>query len=502
MPDTSMLMLARQQITASLRMQQAVRILQMSSTEFTQEMETALSSNPFLEEPDHDDGQGDGLGGTVAANDPVVSADAVEASLPEAAIAAPTPAEALSMPSSSETDDSNLALKDPFDASPGGTAPARQANDADEEHDATRYAQRPANLREHLRGQLYSQPLNERERLAADVVIETLDDDGYLRGKVEESALALGVNPGLTADEIEAAIKLVQEFEPAGVGARDLRECLILQLLTIEHDHPGRRLALIMVRDGLEMLARRDISSLLKRFDCIETDLREAQLLIRKLDPRPCSSYADAPQSYVVPDVIVLESEGKLTTVVNPAMLPKARLNRGYVQLLRRARSSGHPAMRQQLQEARWLLRNAEQRFTTITRVAESIVQRQKEFFSKGEIALLPLSLRQIADELGLHESTISRATSNKYMATPRGLFEFKHFFPRQLETNSGGHCSAAAVRAMLKEMIASEMPGNPLSDVVLAKRLSERGIRVARRTVAKYRNLMRLPAADLRRTA
>lgn len=490
MPDTSMMLLARQQITASLRMQQAVRILQMSSTEFTQEMETALSSNPFLEEPDHEESVPEAAG--VAETTEVAVADA----------AAPAPEEATTtVPSLSESDDSNLALKDPFDASPGTTS-ARQTSDADDETDPGRYAQRPANLREHLRGQLYSQPLSERERIAADVVIETLDDDGYLRGKVEDSAVALGVNPVLSADEVEAAIKLVQEFEPAGVGARDLRECLILQLLTVEHDHPGRRLALILVRDGLDLLARRDISSLQKRFNSSEQDLREAQALIRKLDPRPCERYADAPQSYVVPDVIVLESDGKLTTVVNPAMLPRARLNRGYVQLLRRARSSGHPAMRQQLQEARWLLRNAEQRFTTITRVAESIVQRQREFFTKGEIALKPLSLRQIADELGLHESTISRATSNKYMATPRGLFDFKHFFPRHLDTDSGEHCSAAAVRAMLREMIESEQPSQPLSDVVLAKRLSERGIRVARRTVAKYRNLMRLPAADLRKSA
>lgn len=349
-------------------------------------------------------------------------------------------------------------------------------------------------LREHLRSQLNSPPLSERERLAAEAVIDALDDDGYLRTRLRDSLAIAGNLPPLSTDELESAIKLVQELEPAGVGARDLGECLMLQLLTIEHDRPGRCLAMSLVQGGLDLLARRDWSGLQRRFDCSEASLRLAHGLIRRLDTRPGCRYARAARDFIVPDVIVLENRGQMIATINPALLPRKRRSHGQAALERHydlAARDGADA------HATGNARNS-----TILRVAEVIVRKQHAFFVYGEIALRPLSLRQIADELGLHESTISRATGNKYMATPRGLFEFRHFLPRELATDSGEQCSSSAVRALLREMIDAEPASQPLSDVVLARRLTERGIRVARRTVAKYRAMMKLPPAELRRAA
>jgi RNA polymerase sigma-54 factor len=473
---------AKQQLAVSPRLQQAVRLLQMSALEFTQELQEALANNPFLEEPEAAESEGAAPGevrtDAAAVEEPAFDgADVVVEELP-----------------------SEAAAEDPF---ANADLPGRTVGERGGDLEPYDWVSEKPGLRDLLREQVCGQSLSPRERLVAALVIETLDDDGYLRGDVTETAAALPqpLDPPLGEDEIQAAVRIVQNFEPLGVAARSLQECLLLQLDALPDETRELELARRLVRGHLELLARHDYPALQRRLDCGDGSLRQAHALIRTLDPRPGQRYAQVESDYVVPDVIVRPVKGKLTAVVNPAVLPRARLNRGYIELFRRARDSGgNPALQQQLQEARWLLRNAEQRFVTIKRVADAIVARQRAFFAYGEIALKPLVLRAVADELGLHESTVSRATGNKYMATPRGLFEFKHFFSRQLATGTGGTCSATAVRALIKEMIEAENPEDPLSDVVLAQRLTAQGIQVARRTVAKYRTQLKLPPAELRR--
>lgn len=254
------------------------------------------------------------------------------------------------------------------------------------------------------------------------------------------------------------------------------------------------------MRSHLPRLAKREFTQMRRALGCTEEELRDACALIRMLDPRPGLRFSQAHAGYIVPDVIVAKIKGKWIALTNPAVAPCARVNKVYAELFAQTRGHNRTPLAHQLQEARWLIRNAQQRFATIQRVAEAIVAHQKHFLEYGEVAMKPLVLRDVAEELGLHESTISRATGNKYMATPRGIFEFKYFFSRQLATDTGGACSAASVRALLKEMIEAEDADAPLSDVSLAKMLAEQGVIVARRTVAKYRGLMRIAPAEMRR--
>lgn len=479
----------------SPRLQQAIRLLQMSAVEFDQEMREALSNNPFLEEAADDE--------RAAADDGAFA----QSELPAAEV---LPQSVLQEgPGSILTDAGRDAEQqrdeerdydrdDPLTVA----APSAPRSSDGEDSDPGVWASARLDLRDHLRQQLYASPLPARTRLAAEVVIDSLDDDGYLRDDVADAAAALGFDQPLGADELAAGIELVRSFDPAGVGARDLIDCLLLQLQAFDERTDGRALAMALLREGADLLARRDFCAMRARLGCDEDGLRRAYGLIRRLDPRPGGRFSVAPADYVIPDIIVTQRDGELIATINPVLRPQARLNQRYIELLHRSRARSHPAMAQQLQEARWLLRNAEQRFTTIQRVAEAILRRQRAFFVHGDLALKPMVLREVADEVGLHESTVSRATGNKYMVTPRGLFEFKHFFSRQLPTRGGGACSAAAVRALMQEIIQREDAKAPLSDVTIADLLRNQGIQVARRTVAKYRTMMKVLPAELRRQA
>ncbi len=496
MTQSSFAIAARQQMSASPQLQQAMRLLQMSAIEIQEEFQQELASNPFLEELEASEpGASNGEAAmTGAGHTERMNHEADEGQRPAG--------EAAALEGDHDSPDgvevSSLQAADWNELpAPGFEAPSRGAG-GDPEGDPCDWISADTTLREHLHDQVCGIQLDERQRLAAMLVIETLDDNGYLRDDVADTALALDLEQALGDDEIADGIRIVQQFDPAGIAARDLPECLSLQLRTLDPDTPGRDLAMKLT-GHLELLARRDHRELQRRLDCSEPAILEAHALIRTLEPHPGLRFAAPRVDYVVPDVIVVRQKGKLNAVINPAVLPRARLNSGCIDLLRRSRDGKYPAMQQQLQEARWLLRNIEQRYITIQRVAEAIVARQRAFFEYGEIALKPLLLREIADELGLHESTLSRATGKKYMATPRGTFEFKHFFSRRLGTDTGGSCSATAVRAAIREMIESEDRGAPLSDVSLAKMLTENGICVARRTVTKYRNQLKLAPVELR---
>jgi len=447
----------KQQLTLTPRLQQSVKLLQLSAIECVQELHQAIAQNPFLEEP-------------------------VEA--PE------TPAQG-EEPARESTDRTDRELD--FTASSSGSS-----GGGEDTPDWTEWTASPATLRDSLREQLLLLGLPERDYALANLIVDALDDDGFLRQRLEE--LGGEEASGVEADELETSLRIVQTLEPSGIAARSLGECLWLQLQAMDHDTPGREVALKITQDKLELMAARDHSRLREAIGCTEDELRGAIELIRTLDPRPGSKVGTFEPRAIVPDVIVRKEKKRWVVSINSAIYPRIRVNQQYADCFRHARDTESPLLAQHLQEARWLVRNLEQRFLTIQRVAEAVVARQKNFFEYGDLAMRPLTLREIADELKLHESTVSRATSHKFMATPRGVVAFKRFFSRQLATTSGGSCSATAIRALLREFIAAEDRRNPLSDVRLTELLSERGVKVARRTVTKYRRSMQLPAVDFRR--
>ncbi|MDR3098414.1 MAG: RNA polymerase factor sigma-54 [Paraburkholderia sp.] len=513
---------ARQHLALTPRLQQAVRLLQLSSLEFQQELREALDTNPFLEyvPPAQETGEaaeaaegaaGIGAAAPVAA---AVPADAPEGDLdggmdnavdggmtPDAASYGGEPTaysdEAAGYGEEGASYTADLPLPGAMRASSG----YRGSEDGDAE--AADWVRVPISLREQLHEALRLSPLEDLDRAAVQIVIEALDDDGYLRqdlAELAELADVEGVEGALDEDRLRVALRVVQALDRPGIGARSLAECLALQLEAMPEDTPHRELAHRIVTGHLERLARREHGELQRQLGCDAQSLQAASALVRRLDPKPGNHYGRADGGYVVPDVIVRQVRGRWVVSVNPAIEPRARIHKLYAELFARSEQTSRSPLAQQLQEARWLIRNAHKRCETILRVGECIVARQKAFFQYGEIALRPMLLRDVADELGLHESTVSRATGNKYMATPRGIFEFKRFFPRELETRTGGTCSAAAVRALIKEMIDAENPRDPLSDVVLTQELERQGVRVARRTVTKYRQMMKVPAAEMRR--
>jgi len=443
----------RQHLTLTPQVQQALRLLQMSALEFAQEMDQALSSNPFLEE--------------TGEAQPTTPREGSSSSIEEVVV--------------------------PQEAPAGGGGAERDH----EEWSSASEAQ--PTLREHLRDQLMISPMGSRDRALAHMVVDSLDDDGYFKLSFDELAALVPAEHDVRPEDFLAALRLVQSLDPAGVAARSLEECLELQLLTLSEDTPGRACALDIVRGRhLQLLGNREWARLQHAVACDEHTLHTARALIRTLDPKPGHRFGSPEARYVIPDVVVRKVRERWVASINPASLPRVRLNRAYAEALQSRGSS--QSLSRQLQEARWLLRSIEQRFATIQRVADAIVARQRGFFEYGEVAMKPLTLKLIAGELGLHESTVCRVTNSKYMATPRGLFEFKHFFSRRLATESGGAASATAVRAVIKELIAAEDPRAPLSDAELARLLAQQGLRVARRTITKYRALMRLPSVDVRR--
>jgi len=442
----------RQHLTLTPQVQQALRLLQMSALEFAQEMEQALAANPFLEENP-------------------------EAPAPEAPEVPRT--EEIIIPQ--ETSGISSTDREQEDDWGGVSADAQPS------------------LQEHLREQLRMSRVGDRDRVLAEMVIDSLDDDGYFKASFDELAALLPKEHDVLPEEFAAALKLVQSLEPPGIGARTLEECLRIQLEALPRDTRARDVAIAITNGHLTLLGNREWARLQHAVGCTEPMLHAARSLIRTLDPRPGHRFGASEARYVIPDVIVRKQRERWVALINPASLPRLRLNRAYADACG-SRNGANQSIARHLQEARWLLRSIEQRFATIQRVADAIVARQRGFFEYGEVAMKPLTLKLIAGELGLHESTVCRVTNNKYMATPRGLFEFKHFFSRRLATDNGGAASATAVRAVMKELIASEDPRAPLSDAELARLLAQQGLRVARRTITKYRALMRMPSVDVRR--
>lgn len=484
-------MQARQQTTLTPRLQQSVKLLQMSTLDFNREVLQALASNPFLEEAD-DEGAISESESMSADDGPAVDA---AGSFDDQSNTGNT--ESADGP---EIQHIEAAADGPADYSGDYPSTSRQSHDG-ASSDVGEWVRCETTLQEALLADLAGREINERDHMLALYIIEAIDEDGYLRVPFEELAAPSQFQPPVETHEWECALSLVQHLTTPGIAARSLTECLTLQLEAMPEDTAGRDAAMRIVDGELERLGRCDYTGLARAAKCTEDEAREAGMLIRQLSPRPGRSHTAIDAStYIIPDVVVRKVGRLWVATTNREAAPLARLNHAYAQMFRKTRYEERGLMAQALQEARWLMRSLEQRAETIQRVAQAIVARQQTFFDYGEIALRPLMLSEIAEELDIHESTVSRATSHKYLASPRGVFEFKHFFSRELSTRSGGTCSAGAVRALIQEMIDEENPKEPLSDVTLASRLASEGIVVARRTVSKYRAQIKYPPAEMRR--
>ena len=471
-----------QHLTLTPQLQQSIKLLQLSTIELNQEIERVLLENPMLEREDGD-------GGEYAPAAPPGSAPDREA--------APEPAEPMGESTAHEGGEGS-SEDDGIDWSNVGQGASSRSED-DEDGDYQDIQAAGVSLREHLDQQIALSPLSDRDRALVRFLIEALDDDGYLHQPLEELLELLPQDAEVELDDLAIALCHVQSLEPAGIGARSPQECLALQLLALP-ESAIRPLALEIVTSHLELLAERNFARIRKLTGCDDEGLREAQALICSLDPHPGSRYSTAETRYVLPDVIVRKLRGHWSVSLNQEAMPRLRINRLYASLLQQNRAQGG-GLGGQLQEARWLIKNVQQRFDTILRVSQAIVDQQRQFFDHGDVAMRPLTLREIADQLELHESTVSRVTTQKYMATPRGVFELKYFFGSHVATDTGGAASSTAIRALIRQLVDAEDSKKPLSDARIAEILGEQGIVVARRTIAKYRESLNIPPVSLRKS-
>ena len=468
-----------QHLTLTPQLQQSIRLLQLSTQELNQELEKMLLENPLLELDEPASGhQGSASGAATESASSIAQNESPDARVAETAVEAQT----------SDID---------WFASGPNAAPHLPDDDADPPSVA---ALRPS-LRQHLLDQVAPLRLESRDKTLVALMVDALDDNGYLGADLDELSEALPAELEITVAELRIALRHLQNLDPTGIGARDPGECLALQLAALPSTTASRGLALAIVREHLGLLAARDFVRLKRVLGCDDQRLKDAQHLIQSLDPRPGAAFTAEEARYVVPDVIVKKQKGVWTASLNSAAMPKLRVNGIYADILRGGRSTPASQMSQHLQEARWLIKNVQQRFETILRVSQAIIDRQRHFFEHGEVAMRPLVLREIADLLGLHESTVSRVTTQKYMFTPRGIFELKYFFGSHVATDAGGACSATAIRALIKQLVSTEDDKRPLTDAGISEILGKQGIMVARRTIAKYRESLHIPPVSLRKT-
>ncbi|HEX5960954.1 MAG TPA: RNA polymerase factor sigma-54 [Rhodanobacteraceae bacterium] len=463
-----------QQLSLTPQLQQAIRLLQLSQVELQVELRELAEANPLIDLDGMEDGED-------APGDAATFSDANDDTAPEAA------------DDSEYWDEHSPQVMEWAQSSHGF-----DDDDAPEHQDAA-----PEGLREHLQWQANLSGFSAREAAIAAAIIDALDDDGYLHEGLEPVLAALhALQPAAGKDEADAVRKRIQHFDPVGVASLNLGDCLDAQLEQLEPATEGRELARAIVAGDLDLLARRDVAKLSSRFGAPEDEVIAAVTLVRALDPRPGSRFDPAQTEYVAPDAYAVKVGGRWRVSLSPDCQPRMAINQHYCSLIARARRSDAVWLRGQLQEARWLMKSLEARADTLLRVAQAIVRTQSAFLDFGPEAMKPLVMRELAEELGMHESTISRVTTRKYLHTPRGTYEFKHFFSSSVATEDGGSASATAIQAMLRKLVDAEDPCKPLSDQTLTAELNQRGIQVARRTVAKYREQMRIPSSSERMRA
>ncbi|HET6631942.1 MAG TPA: RNA polymerase factor sigma-54 [Rhodanobacteraceae bacterium] len=462
-----------QQLALTPQLQQAIRLLQLSNLELEVELRQLTEANPMLmvEDLDGDPGEGDRVAEDPAANSPV-DADS----------------DGESATSDFDPGDAPLEFNGSYPQPHGGGG-----FEADDIGDSAE------TLREHLLWQLNLSSLGEREQAIALAVVDAIDDDGYLREENASIAAAVAGPRPVAEAEIEAVRQRLLRFDPPGIGSRDLRECLAIQLELLPRDSLAGDLARRIVDSELDLLARGDMARIARRLQADPRALDEAVALVRSLQPHPGAGFDSTPTEYITPDAYAHCRDGRWLATLSPDCMPRVQINQHYCGLMAQLRSEDASYLRGQLQEARWLLKSLQSRADTILKVANAIVRAQSAFLDYGPEAMRPLVLRDVAEEVEMHESTISRVTTRKYLHTPRGIYEFKYFFSSGVGTEDGGSASATAVQAMIRKLIDSEDRRRPLSDQALARELQERGIHVARRTVAKYREGLRIPTSSQR---
>ena len=493
------------QLTMTPQLQQAIRLLQLSTLDLQQEIQQALESNPMLELVED---------GELDTGQEAPEEQAADQSDESAA--------------QEQRDNSAEHAEDPWDAEPEPewaaqsdipndlpvdtawddiyqTAPASAARSEDDEDMDFGARNSPAEtLHDHLVWQLNLTPMNDRDRAIATSIIDAIDDAGYLSLTLEDIHAGLfdeADEDPLDLDEVEAVLHRIQYFDPPGVGARNLQECLLIQLNQLPPETAWLPQAKLLVSHYINLLGNRDYAQLMRRSRLSEDQLREVLTLVQTLHPKPGEALATGEPDYVIPDVIVRKINGRWRVELNPDIAPRIRVNANYASLVRRADNSTDNAfMRDQLQEAKWFIKSLVSRNETLLKVATRIVEHQQGFLELGDEAMKPLILSDIAQAVEMHESTISRVTTQKYMHTPRGIFELKYFFSSHVSTEEGGECSSTAIRAMIRKLISAESARKPLSDSKIAALLGEQGIKVARRTVAKYREAMQIPPSNERK--
>lgn len=515
-----------QNLSLTPQLQQAIRLLQLSTLELNQEIDALMQTNPLLERgDDSEDEYGNPVetGVEDASLSPSGSSDEVardnvttpdsevsdhefserefEFNSAESNVADAGPADT----EASDTDFSDTfssEFNDEFDEFSNGSRWDENTTPSDDDSDFKQQETLQVSLREHLLSQLKLMPLSERDQTLTLLLVDSISEDGYLEESLEEIAEQMPLELELDELELQTALHHIQHLDPAGVGARNLSECLLLQLEAMPKDTPHLAMATLVAKKYLPALAARDFVKLRKELACDEATLKQVQQLITSLNPRPGSAFSViGSEHYIQHEVIVKKVKGIWIASLNDGVIPKLKINQLYAGILKRNRDSSSQYLQSQMQEAKWMIKNIQQRFSTILRVSQAIVDRQRNFLEYGEVAMRPLVLREIADELDLHESTISRVTTNKYMLTPRGIFELKYFFGSSVSTDSGGTCSATAIRALIKQLVDQENPKKPYSDNQITDLLAKQGIVVARRTIAKYRESLNIAPASLRKS-
>jgi RNA polymerase sigma-54 factor len=480
-----------QQLTMTPQLQQAIRLLQLSTLDLQQEIQQALEENPMLE-VDEDTPESDGAPETAAdsGDGPFDSPEASEDAAGKSADADFEPAMPDDLPVDTQWEDILPS-----------SAPSTTENGAPDEFDFDGRNSATESLHDHLYWQLNLTRMSDTDRLIAMAIIDATDDAGRLNSSIEDLLELFPAEFEIEAEEVTAVLHALQQFEPIGVFARDLQECLQLQLRALPQDTPWIDQAHDLINRYIHPLTNGDWAQIMRRMKLPEEELRQVMRLVQSLDPFPGKRIGADDTEYVVPDVFVGKKEGRWTVELNPDTAPRLRINSHYAGLIKRADSSAdNTYLRDNLQEARWFLKSLQSRNETMMKVASEIVRRQRNFLEYGEEAMKPLVLADIAEAVEMHESTISRVTTRKYMHTPRGIFELKYFFSSHVATSSGGSCSSTAIRALIRKLIAAENPRKPLSDSKLAELLEEQGIQVARRTIAKYRDSLSIPPSNERK--
>jgi len=516
-----------QNLSLTPQLQQAIRLLQLSTLELNQEIEALMQTNPLLERGDEtEDEYGNPVDAGAEGSESGVAGEA-DVDLHEAMATSDTEAVdndfsdrefEFSSPElnvsetaqgmEAETAEADFSeaytaeFSDEFDEFSNGSRWDENTTPADDDSDFKQQETLQISLREHLLSQLKLMPLSERDQSLTLLLVDSVNEDGYLEESLEELVEQMPLELEIDALELQTALHHIQHLDPAGVGARSLSECLLLQLEALPPDTPHLAMATLVAKKYLPLLAARDFVKLRKELACDEATLKQVQQLITSLNPRPGSAFSTiGSEHYIQHEVIVKKVKGIWIASLNDVVIPKLKINQLYAGILKRNRDSSSQYLQSQMQEAKWMIKNIQQRFSTILRVSQAIVDRQRNFLEYGEVAMRPLVLREIADELDLHESTISRVTTNKYMLTPRGIFELKYFFGSSVATDSGGTCSATAIRALIKQLVDQENPKKPYSDNQITDLLAKQGIVVARRTIAKYREALNIAPANLRKS-